>query len=187
VNSKLFDLVTGRIDEIISQSPFPEDVFHSINTLEWVLRLAPDADSALQIAALGHDIERGFPDRCIHASNFKTYDEYKQAHALNCAQILSEVLEDCGVEQAFIDDVARLTANHETGGDPRQEALKNADILSFFHVSLPLFNDRRGPEITKRRCVWGFKKLPPELQYIVREMDYPDETLKQLIDESIGL
>ena len=187
MDSKLFDLVATRIDHIISQSPFPEDVFHSINTLEWVLRLAPDADSALQVAALGPDIERGFPDRRIHASNFKTYDEYKQAHALNCARIFSEILTECGVEQAFIDDAARLVASHETGGDPRQEMLKNADILSFFHVSLPLFNDRRGADITRKRCVWGFKKLPPELQDIVREMEYPDDDLKQLLDESIGI
>ena len=187
MDSRLFDQITGRIDEIISQSPFPEDIFHSINTLEWVHKLAPDADSALQIAALGHDIERGFPDRSVHASNSQSYDEYKQAHALNCALLMVGILEEFGVDQDTIDDVTRLVAHHESGGDAREEALKNADALSFFHVSLPLFNDRRGPEITKKRCVWGFKKLPLELQEIVREIEDPDEELKQLLDESNGL
>ncbi len=36
----------------------PEDPRHAENTLDWLLKLKPDADEALQIAALGHDIER---------------------------------------------------------------------------------------------------------------------------------
>ncbi|MFC1485899.1 DUF4202 family protein [Candidatus Latescibacterota bacterium] len=188
MNNEMLDSIQLRLDKIIAQSPFPEDVFHSINTLEWVLKLSPDADTdpALQFAALGHDIERGFEDRCVHASLYNTFDEYKQAHALNCAEILVEILEEYGVEQYIIDDVAHLVANHEVGGDEREELLKNADTLSFFHVSLPLYYDRRGSEITKKRCVWGFKKLPPDLQEIVKKIDYPDEDLKKLILESIG-
>lgn len=187
MNFHVFDQVAGRIDEIMTASPFPEDVFHSLNTLEWVLKIAPDADMALQIAALGHDIEHGLPDRSVHPANYQTYDEYKQAHAINSAQILREILEECGAAPETVEDVTRLVANHETGGDPRQETLKNADVLSFFSVALPLFNDRRGPEITKKRCVWGFKKLPLELQAMVREIEYPDEDLKHLLTESIGL
>ena len=188
MNSDMFDHIQIKLDTIIAQSPFPEDVFHSINTLEWVLKLAPDADSdpALQIAALGHDIERGFEDRCVHASLYNSFDEYKQAHALNCAEILVEILEESGVDQNIIDDIAHLVANHEVGGDKREELLKNADTLSFFHVSLPLYYDRRGAEITKKRCVWGFKKLPLGLREIVKEIDYPDDDLKRLILESVG-
>jgi hypothetical protein len=52
------DCVKKRIEEIIKTSPVPEDPIHSKNTLEWLLWLKPDADEALQIAALGHDIER---------------------------------------------------------------------------------------------------------------------------------
>jgi hypothetical protein len=48
MDGRLFDQITGRIEEIISQSPFPEDIFHSINTLEWVLKLAPQDIQSIQ-------------------------------------------------------------------------------------------------------------------------------------------
>jgi hypothetical protein len=178
--------VKNKIDEVILLSPYPEDVFHSINTLEWVMKLKPDADTALQIAALGHDIERGMEDRSIQASNYETFDEFKQAHALNCAEILVGIMEEYGVEQQIIDDVAHLVANHEVGGDEREELLKDADTLSFFHVCLPLYFDRRGPETTKKRCVWGYKKLSDHLKKNVMEIDFLDDDLRKLVIESIG-
>lgn len=178
--------VKKRIDEIIVLSPYSEDIFHSINTLEWVLKLDPDADIALQIAALGHDIERGLENRTVKASNYDNFDEYKQAHALNSAEILVEIMEECGVDQKITDDVAHLVANHEVGGDDREELLKNADVISFFNVCLPLYFDRRGPETTRKRCVWGYKKLPEDLRKYVFEIDFIDEELKELVMAGIG-
>lgn len=178
--------VKREIDDIISTSPYPEDIFHSINTLEWVLRLNPHADTALQIAALGHDIERGVEDRCIRASSYNTFDEFKQAHALNCAEILAELMEEHGIDQELVDDVAHLVAHHEFGGDVRENLLKDADVLSFFQVSIPLYYDRRGPDITKKRCVWGYKKLSTGLRKLVREIEYLDPELFELVFDSIG-
>jgi hypothetical protein len=185
MESDAVDMVKQKIDDIMLMSIYPEDIFHSINTLEWILKLDPDADAALRIAALGHDIERGMPDRMIQSGSFDTFDEFKQAHALNCAEILVEIMEELGVEQSIIDDVAHLVANHEVGGTKREELLKDADTLSFFHVSLPLYYDRKGPEVTKKRCVWGFKKLSDNLKKHVFEIDFPDEDLKQLVIDSV--
>lgn len=186
MDTALLNRINSKIDSVIGASPYPEDAFHAINTLEWVLKLAPDADIALQIAALGHDIERGMEDRCIHAAHYDTFDEYKQAHALNCAEILVEIMEKLGSEQKITDDVARLVAHHETGGNEREEILKNADVISFFNVSLPLYYDRRGAEITRKRCVWGFKKLPDNLKHHITDIDFIDEELRMLVMDSLG-
>ena len=177
--------VKKKINKVIVQSSFPEEPFHSINTLEWLLKLKPDSDIALQIAALGHDIERAFDGKRVRSTDFDTYDEYKQAHALNSAEIITELMEECGIEQKLIDDVARLVAHHEMGGDEREEVLKNADSISFFHVSLPLYYDRKGPDITRKRCVWGYKKLPDHLKKVVAEFEYMDQELLQLLRESL--
>ena len=45
--------VKKKIEEIIKKSPVLEDPIHSKNTLEWLLKLNPDADEAQKIAALG--------------------------------------------------------------------------------------------------------------------------------------
>jgi hypothetical protein len=181
------DVLRWKIDDIIALSPYPEDVFHSINTLEWIERLSPGAekDPAMMIAALGHDIERGLEDRRVDPAQFETYDEVKQAHALVSAEALAEIMEDTGIDQNLTDDVARLVANHEVGGDTRQELLKNADVLSFFQVCLPLYFDRRGEDTTRRRCVWAYKKLPEELRPMVLSMDFMDEDLHDLVMDAL--
>ncbi len=178
--------VKKRITEKTFESIYPEEMIHSENTLEWVLKLDPEADEAMRVAALGHDIERAFADKRIHTSDYDNYDEYKQAHALNSAQIMSQIMEECGVEQNMVDEIARLVAHHEFGGDEREELLKNADTLSFFHVCLPFYYDRKGPDITRKRSVWCFKRLPEELHGYVRGFDYMDEELRELIHECLG-
>jgi hypothetical protein len=170
-----------RIAEMLVWSSFPEEPFHSINTLEWVLRLMPNADEALQIAALGHDIERADERRCVKAHGYDTFEQFKEAHALNSAQILSELMENAGIEERLTDDVARLVAHHEFGGNKREEVLKNADTLSFFQVCLPLYFDRHGSERTRKRLVWGYRKLPSELRRLVTEMEYMDLELEELV------
>jgi len=186
MDDRTFEKVRKRISEIIVQSPYPEEPFHSINTLEWLLKLYPEADRALQIAALGHDIERAVPSRKIHASNYDTYDDYMNAHAQNSAEIIAEVLKECGVGRDMIEEIAFLVSQHETGGGERLDYLMNADVLSFFHVCLPLYFDRKGPELTRKRMVWGFKKLSAESREKVSEIDFPDEELRELVRETVG-
>ena len=181
-----FEKVKKKISEIVVRSPYPEEPFHSINTLEWVLRLDPLADEAMQIAALGHDIERSDEKRRVQSSGFETFEQFKEAHALNSAQILSEIMEKEGFDEALTDNVARLVAHHESGGNERENILKNADTLSFFQVCLPLYFDRHGPERTRKRLVWGYRKLPPALRSLVIGMDYMDPKLGKLVRESIA-
>jgi hypothetical protein len=186
MDKAVFDRVRKRIDDIIVQSPFPEEPFHSINTLEWLLRLDPEADDILKIAALGHDIERAVPARKVKAADYDTYDDYMEAHARKSADILTEILVECGVAPEATDEIAFLVAHHETGGGERLDLLMNADVLSFFHVCLPLYFDRKGPEITRKRMVWGYKKLSPESRRKVAEIEFPDPELGNLVRDTIG-
>ena len=145
------DCVKKKIETIIEKSPVPEDPVHSRNTLEWLLKLKPDTDEALKIAALGHDIERAVEERKVKRRNCKSYDEFKQTHALNSANILVEIMEECNINKELVDDVFYLVQYHEIGGNKRVDVLRNADTLSFFHVNLPYYFVRNGVEETKRR------------------------------------
>ena len=57
--------LTEAIERVIAQSSVTEDSIHSKNTLQWLLRLKPNADEGLRIAALGHDIERAIEERKV--------------------------------------------------------------------------------------------------------------------------
>ncbi|NIA10036.1 MAG: DUF4202 family protein [Nitrospiraceae bacterium] len=175
------DCVKKKIEGVIEKSIVIEDPIHSKNTLEWLLKLKPDADEALKIAALGHDIERAIEKQKVRRKDYRSYDEFKKAHALNSAKILKEIMEECNVRKELVDDVFFLVSRHEIGGDRRVDVLRDADSISFFHVNLPYYLVRNGVEETKRRCLWGYKKLPRNLQDVVTKFNYEDKELESLV------
>ena len=180
------DCVKKKMEWIIKKSQVPEDPIHSKNTLEWLLKLKPDADDALTIAALGHDIERAIEERKVRREDYKDYDEFKEAHASNSAKILAEIMKECNISKKLADDIVFLVCHHETGGTRRVDILRDADSISFFHVNLPYYFIRNGVEETKKRCLWGYKKLPENLKRVVAEFDYQNKELELLVRTCIG-
>ncbi len=174
-----------KIRAVIAGSQVPEDPRHAQNTLEWVLRIDPGADEALQIAALGHDIDRATEGTKVKRTDFDDYDTFKATHARHGAEVLRQILEECQVEQPIIEEACRLVRCHETGGDPRSDLLKDADSLSFFDVNLPLYSRREGRAETIRRCVWGYQRLSPRNQCFVQNFTYPDENLTNLLKQAM--
>jgi hypothetical protein len=174
-----------KIRVVIAGSKVPEDPRHAENTLNWLLRLKSGADEALQIAALGHDIQRALPARKLKRADFPGYDTFKAAHARISAGILRGIMEDCGVPQEMSDEVYGLVSRHETGGDDRSDLIKNADAISYFHVNMPLYYQREGREETKRRCIWGYGRLSARVKKIVENIAYADEKLTKLLQEAI--
>ena len=85
------------IESIISRACVSEDLAHSRNTLQWLLNLEHNADEAVQIAALGHDIERALEKRKVRRQDFGDYERFKAANSHNIAEILREVMLTCGV------------------------------------------------------------------------------------------
>ena len=174
--------VIERIESTVARSSVPEDPRHSENTLKWLLQLQPDADEALRIAALGHDVERAVPQRKVRREDFPDYDRFKAAHASNSAAILKEIMLQCGVEdETLIQEVYDLVRRHEVGGDHRCDLLKDADSISFFEVNLPLYYQRNGPEETKRRCRWGYRRLSEKAKKITGNLTFENEQLDELL------
>jgi 3-hydroxyacyl-CoA dehydrogenase len=78
---KEIECVKKKIEKIIKNCLVSEDPIHSKNTLEWLLKLKPDADEALKIAALAHNIERAIEKRKVKRKDYRDYDKFKNAHA----------------------------------------------------------------------------------------------------------
>ncbi len=173
--------VKSSIEAIISGSSVPEDPVHTRNTLQWLLKLKPDADEALQIAALGHDIERAIDECKVRREDFEQYDRFKAAHAHNSAEILKEIMLDCGVDQTLIEQVYELVRRHEVGGDERSDLLKDADSISYFEVNLPHYYKRHGWDETKRRCLWGYKRLSEKMRTLVAKLTFENDELRALM------
>ena len=179
------DRAKQRIRLIIAGSRVPEDLHHADNTLEWLLRLSPGADEALQIAALAHDIDRAIDEIKVKRTDFDDYDAFKGAHARSGAEILRPILTACALEQNIVKEACRLVTCHEVGGDHRSDLLKDADSISFFDVNLPLYYQREGWQEAKRRSIWGYRRLSSRAKNVVKNIAYKDEALTRLLREVI--
>ena len=173
-----------EIRAVIAGSQVPEDPRHADNTLQWLLKLEPAADAALQIAALGHDIDRATPDH-VRREDYRDYDAFKAEHARRGSRLVRGILQNCGVESVIVEEACRLVEVHEVGGDPRSDLLKDADSISFFDVNLPLYYMREGWKETKRRSLWGYHRLSAQARRVVRNIDYEEKMLSRLLEDVI--
>ena len=177
--------IEAEIEMIISKSKVPEDSIHSQNTREWVLKLKPEADKALQISALGHDIERSIEERKIKRENFTNYDEFKKAHSKNSTIILCEIFSRHKIKQTFIEKVTNIVMLHEFGGTEEANILKDADSISFFDVNLPFYFQRNSERETAFRMKWGYKRLSKIAKSIVKNFSYDDVDLEALFHKIV--
>lgn len=178
------DLVRARIRDIIWKSEVPEDPHHAENTLKWVKRFK-DGDIALEIAALGHDIERGVKDRKVLRKDFKDYHEFKKAHSINSAKLMKEILEDYDIDESLSSEIISLVSNHEFGGDYKSDILKDADGISFFDINLPYYFQRHDVEEVKRRIIWGYRRLSDRAKKEVDRMSFKNSKLNLIFSSSI--
>ncbi len=179
------DYAKEKIRAVIASSRVPEDPRHADNTLEWLLRLEPDAGEALLVAALAHDIDRAIEETKVKRADFDDYDAFKVAHARHSAELLHPILTACDVARDIVDEACRLVTVHEVGGDLDADLLKDADSISYFDVNLPLYYQREGWAETKRRSLWGYRRLSARARKIVEGIGYEEEAMNCLLREVI--
>ncbi|HEX8170795.1 MAG TPA: DUF4202 family protein [Thermoanaerobaculia bacterium] len=137
------------------------DYNHARDVWQWVLRLAPEASLALQLAALFHDVERlaSEADRRVeHLA--EDYQSFKDAHAAKGAEMTREVLAAAGVGESVWQRVAEIVARHERQSDDAEVALLNdADALSFFSLNSCGYADYFGPEQTRKKVAYTWNRM----------------------------
>jgi len=181
-----FSCAWQKIIEIIGNSEVAEDRRHAENTIEWLVRLRPNANLALLLAALGHDIDRATPER-IRREAFDDYDAFKAAHAERSAALLADIFAECGVEEEIAREACRLVHLHEVGGDPDADLLRDADSLSYFDVNLPLYYQREGYEASLHRCLWGLQRLSPGVRREVEHITHQDACVNEVMREALEI
>lgn len=118
-------------------------VEHLIRSAHWVRQLDPDADEAVVIAAMTHDMERAFPGPASPPleSGYtpEEYRDYSIRHSLRSARIVGEFLKGQGADENLVGKVEKLIRSHEFGGSYEQNLVADADSISFLEVNALLF------------------------------------------------
>ena len=141
---------------------------HSIRVADWIKVLKPDADDALIIAALAHDIERAFRhdkvyDALKEAGKGFTDEDFLTNHQEKGANIIAEFLQKNGADNTLTERVKMLVSKHELGGNDDQNLLKDADSLSFFENNINHFLTnlihRSSKESVHEKFKWMYDRI----------------------------
>ncbi len=181
--------IENEIGDIISRSDLPEDYAHAGGVKEWVIKLRPDADWTLQLAAFAHDIERALSKKKVIRSEFSDYNEFKNAHAINSAKVIQEILDKYPLSRKVKSKILSLIRNHELGltNDVDITFLKYADSLSFFEVNLLAYAERNDESEILSRMIWGYQRLSKRARQIVKEFHYENERLNEFLQRIVSL
>jgi hypothetical protein len=163
------------------------DYLHAVDVWQWVLRLAPEADLPVQVAALFHDVERLVSEadrRVEHTAS--DYQAFKDAHAARGAEMTCALLRELGVEGRTLEQVAHLVMKHERPGEDETLALLNdADALSFFSLNSSGFLRYFSPEHTRRKVAYSLARLRPGHHWRLGQLRLAP-TMRALLDAQLA-
>lgn len=173
-----------EILKTLEKSSIDFEVRHAQLVYKWVLALKPDADEALQIAAVSHDIDRAFTGITEKdLKDFSKIDEFKKEHAQRSAKFISDILRGHKYAKTTIEKVAHLVANHEVGGDEEINILRDADSLAYFEYNIPSYIKHNGVERTKAKSNFMFARMSPMAKKKLKDIRYTNLEIKRLVDK----
>lgn len=187
MNKDKFEKLKSEILEILKESPFEMESIHAQAVHKWVLKLKPDADEALQIAALAHDIDRaitGIMERDL--KDYSKIDQFKKEHAMRSAQFISEILRKHNYSEGIISKVSKLVENHEVGGDEETNILRNADSVAYFEYNIPGYMKHNDRNRTKSKIQFMYKRIPENIRNIIDKLNFQDKKVEVLIHEAVS-
>lgn len=131
-----------KLKDWISQNHKAKE--HLLAMEKWIKVTYPQADDALIIAAVGHDIERAFPlEEGEVKPEKKNWDDpdYLAWHGKRSARYLGSFLTNNGADPKLVEKVMNLVATHNVGGNEEKDALRDADSISFLQNNADIFID----------------------------------------------
>ncbi|MFH0835753.1 MAG: DUF4202 family protein, partial [Candidatus Micrarchaeota archaeon] len=146
MKTELYEKTREFVADSFEKAGKSSQMIHFDRAVHWVKTLRPEADEALCIAAVAHDIERAFRQPDMHERKAASYTnpDFFRTHEERGAGIIAEFLEKQGAEKSIVERVSKLVARHEEGGDEDQNLLRDADSLSFLENNVQRFLERLG-------------------------------------------
>jgi len=163
------------------------DYDHALDTWRWLLRLAPHADPALELAALFHDVERLETETERRVEQYAAdHLEFKTRHAARGARMAERILLELGLGAALVRRVAELIEAHEQPGTDSELCLLNdADSISFFSLNSWGYLRYFGPSRTSFKVKYTLSRMSPAARALVGTTRQPAPISRMLADAEL--
>jgi len=166
VSSKRFSAAVAAFDRVHAQDPqteamdgtsVPRAQLFTKRLVDWVERVAPEADEALRLAAHCQHLGRWQRPRTDYEPGRIGYLRWRRDAAHFHAEQAAHILSDVGYDEAQIDAVRRIVLKRSLKTDRDAQAMEDALCLSFLEHEAEAFaakhDDEKIIEILRR--TWG--------------------------------
>lgn len=163
MDENLYKKTKQFVVDALTKADNKNDIIHAKRTVYWIKELKPDADQALLIAGIAHDIERAFYGDWKKGS--MNSEELKKHQDLSAVEIEKFLRKEKAAEDT-IERVKMLVAYHEEGGDEDQNILCDADCLAYFEDKALRF-------AKKAKQQGKVKEMKNKLEYVFNRIASP--------------
>ncbi|KKU55301.1 MAG: hypothetical protein UY41_C0008G0024 [Candidatus Moranbacteria bacterium GW2011_GWE1_49_15] len=156
--------VINKLENFIREKNIEAE--HMLRTGFWLREIYPEADEAMYVAAICHDIERCFPLREGEVKPPKTGDDSKDGeyllwHGKRSAEFTEKLLRGYGFEdEQVMERIITLITDHSFGGSEERDLMMDADSISLLENNILLFiKEGKDKKELEEKTVSEFEKL----------------------------
>lgn len=154
MNKALYQPVVEYVDK-----SYGRHMPHFERTVFWLEQFLSNCGEAEKIAAYSHDIERAFRDESKKTPENYLDIDFLRAHEEWGAEIMRKFLTEKNASLELIETVVHLISRHEEGGDEVQNALMDADSVSFFETNVENF-------VRKKVFIEWYDRVKPKIEWM---------------------
>ena len=165
-------------EDPLADADGPKDILASLDYHQrlgrWVERLAPEASSALRLAARSQHVRRWAIPRDSYPMTRKGYRDWRDELGRFHARTAAEVLVRVGYESQTVARVEQLLRKQRLRTDPEAQALEDAACLVFLEVQLEDFSRQHTEEKLLHILRRTWKKMSPDARTLALRLELPE-------------
>jgi hypothetical protein len=181
-----FEAAIARFDAYNAQDPnqelyagelHPKELLYARRMTGWLLRVAPEASEALQLAARCQHIGRWQIPRQEYPEGVQGYNKWRNTLKKRHAELAGEILRQVGYDPATIERVQFLVQKRQLKLDPETQLLEDVVCLVFLENYFADFSRQHTEEklIDIVRKTW--RKMSPQGQQLALTLQIPQPAL----------
>jgi tRNAThr (cytosine32-N3)-methyltransferase len=189
-----FQRARGLVDEAHGADPNraadgrPAELAYADSMEKWVVRIVPDAEPILRLAARCQHLERWSVPRGTFPAGRPGYLAWRRSLYVKQAERAREILLSAGVAPELAADAATWVSKTGLRTNPGTQALEDAAVLVFLESEIEAFAAQHAEYAREKfidilRKTW--RKMSPRAQELARGLDLP-EAIAALVREATG-
>lgn len=194
LNSARFAAAIARFDALNSEDPrleayngelIPKELLYAQRMTAWLLKIAPDASEALQLAVRCQHLRRWEIPRENYPMDLTGYNKWRTTLRKYHADLAGQVLQEVGYEAATTERVQFLVLKRQLKIDPEVQLLEDVVCLVFLENYFLDFSRQHDEAKVMDIVQKTWRKMTPRGQQLALQLPMPPEAAR-LVSQALA-